>query len=255
MEEVADPGEDDHRQELRPRPGERGRERHDVVDLAVQRPRCRRAPSAPPASRSTGRPAPGGAACRPRAAGRRRSRRRSRRRKSRRAPTAGQRSRSRPRIAATTASASSTSPRPSSHVPSERPMPRKLKRTLVQPSCRKVRASICTTLLSSVPPNCGCGWQTTATPRGAVSGRSMAHSMRPAGPAMSSRTVRGFMASRGSVADVGRQQQALDDLALLQVRVDDLVDVGLVDVGVPGARRDRPRRPGRRRSGPGSPTC
>ena len=58
--------------------------------------------------------------------------------------------------------------------------------------------------------------------------------MRPAGPAICSRTVRGVIASALS-ADVGRQQQALDDLAALQVRVDDLVDVALVDVGVPDA--------------------
>jgi hypothetical protein len=36
--------------------------------------------------------------------------------------------------------------------------------------------------LSIVPPNCGCGWQTTATPRGSPAGESIAHSIAPAGP-------------------------------------------------------------------------
>src|SRR3989344_1148330 len=41
--------------------------------------------------------------------------------------------------------------------------------------------------------------------------------------------------SAASAADVVRQLQALDDLATEQVTVDDLVDVALVDEGVPGA--------------------
>ena len=86
-------------------------------------------------------------------------------------------------------------------------------------------------------------------------GRSRTRS-RPAGPATCSRTVRRVSsASRRSAADVGRQQQALDDLAVLQVRVDDLVDVVAVDVGVPDRLRDRPPPPARRRSGRGSPPC
>ena len=44
------------------------------------------------------------------------------------------------------------------------PTPRKLKRTAVQPHCTKARASVCTTLLSMVPANSGCGWAMTATP-------------------------------------------------------------------------------------------
>jgi hypothetical protein len=100
------------------------------------------------------------------------------------------------RHALSTARASSTSPRPSSHAPSEAPMPRKLKRTLAQPSSRQERAIVCTTLLSSVPPNCGCGWQTSARPRGGAAGRSTAHSIAPAGPAICTRTVRGVMTRR-----------------------------------------------------------
>jgi len=61
-----------------------------------------------------------------------------------------------------------------------------------------VRASVCTILLSIVPPCCGCGWHSTARPRGAPSGgSSMAHAMAPAGPAMALCRV------RDSSADVG----------------------------------------------------
>ena len=47
MEEMADAGKDDHRQDLRPRPGERRRERHDVVALAVDDERVGAARGAP----------------------------------------------------------------------------------------------------------------------------------------------------------------------------------------------------------------
>src|SRR5262245_391347 len=42
---------------------------------------------------------------------------------------------------------------------------------------------------------------------------------------------------RSSTPDVRRQQKPLDDLALLEMRVDDLVDVVLVDVRVPDRLR------------------
>src|SRR5207245_7462078 len=87
-----------------------------------------------------------------------------------------------------------------------------------------------------VPPCCGCGWQTTAVPRGGSPGASMAHSSAPAGPAIVWRTVCAFMSggmAKRLAADVRRELQALHRLALLQVRIDDLVDVVLVDVGVP----------------------
>src|SRR5687768_10098201 len=57
--------------------------------------------------------------------------------------------------------------------------------------------------------------------------------MRPAGPATSARWVAVAINVRPSTTDVGRQQQALDHAPLLQVRVDDLVDIVLVDIGVP----------------------
>src|SRR5881397_3113618 len=113
-------------------------------------------------------------------------------------------------------------------MPSEPPTPRKLKRTARQPSCRQARASVCTTLLSIVPPCCGCGWQITAVPTLAELGASMAHSSGPAGPASICRTVCAFTPS---APDARRQQQSLDHLAVLQVRIDDLVDVVRVDIG------------------------
>src|SRR6185369_1006796 len=105
------------------------------------------------------------------------------------------------------------------------------------PSASPARASVCTTLLSIVPPCCGCGWHTTMTPTGSPAGRSRAHSMAPAEPSTIRRSVWEFIgwAQAGSAAHVRRQQEPLDDATVLEVRVDDLVDVGLVDVGVPGA--------------------
>src|SRR6188508_527533 len=65
--------------------------------------------------------------------------------------------------------------------------------------------------------------------------------MTPAGPASRKRRVWEFMPS---AAQIGRGQQALHDLAVLQVRIDDLVDVVLVDVGVPdGLGIDHRHRP------------
>ena len=156
---------------------------------------------------------------------------------------------------ATTASASSTSPRPSSHTPSEAPTPRKLKRTL--PSRGRGRRA-----RSSARPCCRACRRTAGAggrrPRGraaAPAGRSIAHSMRPAGPAICSRTVLGVIGDGALAADVGRQQQARHDLAALQVRVDDLVDVAARRRRCTRRLRDRRRRPGRRRSGSCSPTC
>src|SRR5690606_8372915 len=88
---------------------------------------------------------------------------------------------------AATACRSSTSPRPSSNVPSDSPVPRKLKRTVVAPSSRIARAAIVTTLLCIVPPSVGSGWQTMPTSGSAAtssSGRSTCSSSAPAGPAM-----------------------------------------------------------------------
>src|SRR5579863_4722627 len=65
------------------------------------------------------------------------------------------------------------------------------------PSCPMARATVYTTLLSSVPPNSGCGWQTTAkagtlaaSPASAL-GDSTSACRGPAGPAISSRSARG----------------------------------------------------------------
>ncbi|KGC96548.1 hypothetical protein DO71_5953 [Burkholderia pseudomallei] len=62
-----------------------------------------------------------------------------------------------------------------------------------------MRASVCATLLSIVPPNSGCGCATSAIPRGAAepsrtaSGRSIAISMWPTGPAIRDFWVWAFM--------------------------------------------------------------
>src|SRR4029079_3368469 len=109
----------------------------------------------------------------------------------------------------------------------------------VQPHCTKARASVCTTLLSMVPPNSGCGCAITAMPHALPSGTLRSSWMRPAGPASSSRSVCAFIpaSSLPSSAQVRRRQQALHHLAVLHVLLDDLVDVVLVDVRVPDAFR------------------
>src|SRR5688572_15618639 len=134
--------------------------------------------------------------------------------------------------AATTASMSSNSPRPSSCWPSVAPTPRKLKRSAVQPDCTKARATVCTTLFSMVPPYKGCGCAITAVPRegASVIGWSRSMSMAPTGPASWKRRVWEFMRSAPQVRGC---QQAFDHLPILEVRFDDLVDVVLVDIGVP----------------------
>ena len=118
--------------------------------------------------------------------------------------------------------------------PRSLPTPRKLKRTAVQPACTKARANVPATLLCKVPPNSGCGCAITAVPAArhrAPDGRSRP-SIRPAGPGISRYSVREFTETP-SAPDVGRGQQALDHPAVAQVRLDDLVDVALVDEGVP----------------------
>ena len=185
---------------------------------------------------------------------RRLRRRRSRRTRSRRAAAAGRRI-----VAARrdhTASASSTSPRPSSHAPCGRADAAEVEAHAAPSRAARRRAP------ASARPCCpSCRRAADADgrppPRRAAlppARRSRTRSRRPA-----RRSAREpfavHRAPRGSAADVGRQQQALDDLAVLQVRVDDLVDVAAVDVGVPDRLRDRPPRPARRRSGPGSRPC
>jgi hypothetical protein len=185
MKEVAAPGNNRNRQCLRARPVQHGRKQHGVVLLAVHNQgfevggfvnrRGRRAGDAGAdqhqlfdvAARTQaleGVRGDEGAEGKP-----------------------GQRQRlpgARGAACSTTASKSSSSPRPSSWLPALPPTPRKLKRTAVQPHCTKARASVCTTLLSMVPANSGCGCAMTATPRESPAGRSSAISSAPAGPSM-----------------------------------------------------------------------
>jgi len=69
----------------------------------------------------------------------------------------------------------------------------------------------------------------TAKPRGLLSGESTAHSIRPAGP-------RRIRAGGARIY----MRRALDDAAVPQVLLDDLVDVGAVDIR---CTRPRPGRP------------
>ncbi|CAG9238348.1 hypothetical protein BCAR13_840140 [Paraburkholderia caribensis] len=110
-----------------------------------------------------------------------------------------------------------------------------------------MRASVCATLLSIVPPNSGCGCATSAMPRGAAppsrlaSGASTATSILPTGPSIRYFFVCTFILY-GRVTRLKRygsavDQQALDNLAVGEMRIDDLVDIALVDVRVPDAFR------------------
>src|SRR3982074_524376 len=99
-----------------------------------------------------------------------------------------------------------------------------------------LRARVWVTLLSMVPPNSGCGWATSARPRGvgncSASGRSSAHWSAPAAPASVKYSVCGFIGYRQR-----SDFEALDDLSADDMRIDDFVDVVVVDIGVPGALR------------------
>ena len=123
-------------------------------------------------------------------------------------------------------------------------------------SCTKARASVCTTLLSIVPPCCGCGWHNTATPRGAhPAGRvdRRLDAARWAGDASGVAVLRVHAQPQRPTS--GGSSRRSTTSPVLQVRLDDLVDVAA------GPRRctrrlpGRPRPPGRRRSGPGSRPC
>src|SRR5690349_3132342 len=105
---------------------------------------------------------------------------------------------------------------PSFHAPSLRPTPRKLKRMVAYPSCDIVFASVTATLLSIVPPICGCGCATSATPRASMPGCAgeCATSSAPAGPAINS-----TIGWPGRMCDL--DPQALDRLAAAEVAVDD----------------------------------
>src|SRR3954471_2597835 len=67
----------------------------------------------------------------------------------------------------------------------------------------------------------------SAAPRGLPSGLSTAHSIFPAGPSTNLRCVLARITCAAS------DPQPLDDAPVLHVLLDDLVDVGLVHVGVP----------------------
>ena len=85
----------------------------------------------------------------------------------------------------TAARTSSRSPWPRSCFPSLSPVPRKLNRNTAPPHASNAFAAGYTTLLCSVPPNRGCGWQTTAANRGRApcAGVHKTASSFPAGPA------------------------------------------------------------------------
>src|SRR3954469_2437919 len=67
----------------------------------------------------------------------------------------------------------------------------------------------------------------SAAPRGRPSGWSTAHSIFPAGPSTNLRCVLARITCAAS------DPQPLDDAPVLHVLLDDLVDIGLVHVGVP----------------------
>ena len=71
--------------------------------------------------------------------------------------------------AAMPATTSSRSPRPSSWAPSLPSTPRKLKRRQVTPAAGSASKSAPITIERMVPPNCGCGWHSTAAARGVPS--------------------------------------------------------------------------------------
>src|SRR5688500_15458659 len=91
------------------------------------------------------------------------------------------------------------------------------------PASANALASVVITLLSMVPPKSGCGCAITATAR-ASSGCERAISILPAAPARCARVAATAMSDA----------QALDDAAAHEVLLDDLVDVLLVHVRVPG---------------------
>jgi hypothetical protein len=185
VEEMADARKHDHGQGLRPGPVERCRERHDVVALAMNRPRCRPARAEPAASASTGRRAPAAAPCRHRPGARRPRRRRSRRTKTRRARAASPRTRC--ARAWRRSRQAHRRPRrcPSSHAPSDLPTPRKLKRTLAQPSLHEGAGDRLHDLVVERAALLRLRVADDDDAARAPSGRSRAHSMRPAGPAIS----------------------------------------------------------------------
>src|ERR1700694_3352966 len=77
---------------------------------------------------------------------------------------------------------SSTSPMPFACSPSLRPVPRKLKRSTGNPKLLSAFMAWKTTLLWSVPPKSGCGWQTTAACVALGDPALRSASRRPAGP-------------------------------------------------------------------------
>src|SRR5690606_13450213 len=101
------------------------------------------------------------------------------------------------------------------------------------PASTAARATVCTTLLLSVPPCSGCGCAMMAVARASPGGRSMASSRGPTGPAIKRTSVWAFT----SAPHIGRRQQPLDHHAIAQMRLHDLVDIVLVHIGVPDRLR------------------
>src|SRR5512139_473573 len=100
----------------------------------------------------------------------------------------------------------------------------------MKPSSAKVLASVVTILLSMVPPMMGSGCATTAMARGSTSGMCTMPCSTPEGAGMENlcRPIRLVCSS---------DLQALYYLAVFEVRLDDLVDVALIDIGVPDRLR------------------
>ena len=215
---------------------------------------CRPAPAAPPASRSTGRPAPAGAAAR--ASGSRVGdgwRRRSRRTRSRPAAAAARRTRGRARARRRRARRRPRrGPRP--RLPSSAPMPRKLKRTLrpaeLQEGARDRLHDLVVERAAELRMRMAD--DRDAARRRRRRSRSRTRCARP-GRRSARDACAGSWRDGAQRPTSGGSSRRSTTSPLLQVRVDDLVDVAARRRRCTRRLRDRPPRPARRRSGPGSP--
>ena len=114
-------------------------------------------------------------------------------------------------------------------------MPRKLKRTArVAAAARSARASVCTTLLSIVPPCCGCGWHSTATPRD-VAGRRIDRHIRARRPGRRRCAARCVGSRRGAAQRPTSGASSRRSTTLPLFRCESTISSMslLVDVGVP----------------------
>ena len=217
---------------LRPRPVEHGRERHGLVELAVDHQRVGRTP--------VGRPQRGVDRRTPTSTSRSALRAAARRASARRRRTRSRRARRQLAVAGSRPSAATRTQVVGLAVARRRACPRSRRRRGSSAAPRRsrarrtLRASVCTTLLSRVPPNSGCGCAISAMPRAGLlplrlrsantDGWSTAH----LDPARRRRVDREPVRASASQS-AGRSTMRPFDEVLL----DDLVDVRLVDVGVP----------------------